>query len=93
MEKTIDLASKAGKVDAVLTHTCPYKYIPQDALLDCIDQKYVSNRMEKFYDIIENILDYDKWWCGHFHINRYSEKINFLYKDIVIFTDFTEGSG
>ena len=26
--------------------------------------------MEKFLDDVEEKLDYDKWYCGHYHIEK-----------------------
>jgi len=30
-------------------------------------------------------LNYIKWYCGHYHINRTVDKIKFIYNDIVQF--------
>ena len=68
-------------VDTVLSHTCPYKYIPREAFLPMIDQSSVDNSTEWWLDGIEDQLDYQRWYCGHWHINKRLEKIHFLFHD------------
>ncbi len=70
------------KVDYILSHTCPYKYIPREAFLPGIDERLVDNSMEDFLDKIEEIVSYDKWYCGHYHISKEIDKLEFLYYDI-----------
>lgn len=70
------------KVDYILSHTCPYKYIPREAFLPGIDERLVDNSMEYFLDKIEEIVSYDKWYCGHYHISKEIDKLEFLYYDI-----------
>ena len=38
--------------------------------------------MEHFLDRVEESIDYDKWYCGHFHTEKEVDKIEFLYKGI-----------
>ena len=63
---------KAGwKIDAVLSHTCPQKYVPVEAFLPSIDQSKVDHSTEEWLDKIENKLKYKEWYCGHWHLNKY----------------------
>lgn len=73
------------KVDIVLTHTCPYKYIPREMFLPNIDQTTVDNSTEVFLDEIEEKLNYQKWYCGHYHTDKNIDSIRFMFKDIVEF--------
>lgn len=66
------------KVDAVLTHTCPERYIPREAFLSGVDQATVDNTTEQWLDTIEERLDYRAWFCGHWHINKRIDKMHFL---------------
>ena len=59
--------SEIYKYNYVLSHTCPYKYMPTHLFLSCIDQSTVDNRTEEFLDAVNNIIDYDTWFCGHYH--------------------------
>jgi len=76
------LAANDWKVDAVLTHTLPYKYIPYEAFLSGIDQSTVDNSTEEWLGTVEERLDYKKWYCGHFHIKKSIDKLQIMYENI-----------
>jgi len=76
------------EVDTVLSHTCPYKYIPTEAFLPSIDQTLVDNSTEKWLDDIENKLTYKYWLCGHWHIDKRIDKIHFLMEDFISLTEY-----
>lgn len=67
------------KVDAVLTHTCPERYIPGEAFLSSVNQATVDNGTEQWLDTIAERLDYRAWFCGHWHINKRIDKMHFLF--------------
>ena len=67
------------KVDAVLTHTCPERYIPREAFLSSVDQLTVDNSTEVWLDTIAERLSYKAWYCGHWHINKRIDKMHFLF--------------
>lgn len=69
-------------VDIVLTHTCPAKYIPTETFLPMIDQSTVDNSTEYWLDTIEDRLTYQKWYCGHWHIDKKIDKIRFIMDDL-----------
>ena len=71
--------------DIILSHTCPYKYEPREIFLNEIDQSKVDKSMEYFLDKVEKNVDYDKWYCGHYHINKKIDKLEFMYKEIKVF--------
>ena len=73
---------KGQHFDIVLTHTCPYKYEPTEVFLPWIDQDLVDKRMEHFLDEVEESIDYDKWYCGHYHTEKEIDKIEFMYRDV-----------
>ena len=83
METTLELAQKAGHVDFVFSHTCPAKYIPRHTFKVQLDQSKISIRMEEFLDRLEEVLDYDKWYCGHYHTEWSVDRMRFLYFDII----------
>lgn len=76
------LKENNNKVDVILSHTCPYKYIPYEAFLSGIDQSKVDNSTEKFLDIVEATTNYNKWYCGHYHTEKIVDKIKFMYNNI-----------
>lgn len=71
--------------DVVLSHTIPLKYEPVDTFLPGIDQSKVDKSTEIWLNEIEAKLSYDKWYCGHYHIERKVGKIQFLYSEILPF--------
>jgi len=73
---------KGKHFDIVLTHTCPYKFEPRETFIDGLDQSLVDKRTEMFLDNIEENITYDKWYCGHFHTEKKTGKIEFLYESI-----------
>ena len=66
------------KVDLVWTHTCPEKYTPREAFLSGINQASVDNSTEQWLNTIEDRLEYDAWYCGHWHINKRIDRMHFL---------------
>jgi len=76
------LKENNNKVDIILSHTCPYKYIPYEVFLSGIDQSKVDNSTEKFLDIVEATTKYNKWYCGHYHTEKIVDKIKFMYDNI-----------
>lgn len=73
-----ELDSIDWNIDFVLTHTCPTKYIPTEAFLPGLDQSSVDRSTEDWLDEIENNLTYQKWYCGHWHIDKHIDKLSFL---------------
>ena len=79
------LAIVNWKVDTVFSHTCPYKYRPLEAMIHGIDQSTIDTTTEEWLDLIEDKLDYKKWYCGHWHINKRIDKMEFLFHDVRLF--------
>ena len=68
------------QVDYILSHTCPYKYLPYEMFYIGVNQDEVDQSTEKFLDLIEELTDYHKWYCGHFHTDKVVDKINFMFE-------------
>ena len=71
--------------DVILTHTCPYKYEPRETFIKGIDQSKVDKTMEQFLDKVEERISYDKWYCGHYHIEKKIDNIEFMFGRIKVF--------
>ena len=69
------------KIDVILSHTCPERYVPVEAFLSGIDQSTVDNSTEEWLSRIEEKLDYKAWYCGHWHINKRIDRMHFLFHD------------
>ena len=76
---------KGEHIDIVLSHTCPLKYEPTEVFIKGIDQSHVDKSMEKFLDKIEQSIDYDKWYCGHYHTEKQIDKLEFMFGRIKVF--------
>ena len=76
---------KGQHVDIILSHTCPKKYEPTEVFMAGIDQSKVDKSMEKFFDKIEENIDYDKWYCGHYHTEKQIDKLEFMFGRIKVF--------
>jgi 3-oxoacid CoA-transferase subunit A len=72
------LHSRGWEIDVIFSHTCPWKHMPWDELSPHIKQEQVDNSTEKWLDTIEDRLDYDEWYCGHFHIDKWAGKLKFV---------------
>lgn len=75
------LASIDWKIDYVLSHTTPLKYEPVEVFLSCIDQSSVDKSTEEWLDEIEDKLDYEKWYCGHYHTMKKIDKIEIMFEN------------
>ena len=69
-------------VDAILSHTCPFKYIPTEMFLSGIKQSGVDQSTELWLDTIEERINYKAWFCGHWHTDKRIDKMHFLYHGI-----------
>ena len=79
------LAARDWRVDTVLSHTCPAAFVPQEALLAGVDQSTVDTAMEDWLQTIEDRLDYRRWYCGHFHIEKQEGPLRIVHHDILEF--------
>lgn len=76
------LSERDWQVDIVLSHTCPLRYEPIEAFLPSIDQSTVDKSTEQWLQAeIERRLHYERWYCGHYHIEKEIDKLRFLFND------------
>ena len=75
------LAILGNKVDIVLSHTCPFRYQPVETFLPGINQDKVDKTTELWLEKIEKCLTYKKWYCGHFHISKQIDRMQFVFED------------
>ncbi|CAJ1315750.1 metallophosphoesterase family protein [Paenibacillus nuruki] len=77
------------KVDIVITHTCTYQS------LEWIKQHYatevVADPMHDYFQHIQNRLDYQQWYFGHFHQDvQLPDRQRLLYNDLFVISDRKE---
>ena len=80
VERKLDELS--WNVDVVLSHTVPLKYEPTEVFLEGLDQSKVDRTTEKWLDKIEDRLNYQKWYCGHYHTEKKVDKIEIMFENI-----------
>lgn len=76
---------KNEHIDIILSHTCPLKYEPTEVFMKGIDQSDVDKSMEQFLNKVEESIDYDKWYCGHYHTEKQIDKLEFMFGRIKVF--------
>lgn len=81
------LKSLDNQVDIILSHTCPYKYLPHEMFLTDIDQSIIDNSTEYFLDEIEENTNYKLWYCGHFHTDKKVDNVIFMFNKIEKFNE------
>ena len=69
------------KVDIVLSHTCPFCYEPTEAFLPGLDQSLIDSTTELWLDRVERRLDYKKWYCGHWRIDKHVDRMRFMFDE------------
>ncbi|MCL2120642.1 MAG: metallophosphoesterase [Clostridiales bacterium] len=87
------LEEEGWKVDIVLSHTCPYRYIPREVFLPSINQASVDNSTEEWLDAVEDKLTYSSWYCAHFHTYKSIDKMTFLFNDFLELLKVQHNSG
>ena len=76
---------RGWQMPVVLTHTCPLRYKPLEALKPDLDQSTVDCTTELWMDAIESRLRYDHWVCGHFHTDKQIDNLQILFQTFVPF--------
>ncbi len=82
------LEKQGWKVDVVLSHTVPLKYEPMESFMHGVDQEKVDKSTERWLDSIEDRLEYKKWYCGHYHIEKKIDSITFMFENIQELCEF-----
>lgn len=72
-------------IDIVLSHTCPICYEPKEAFLVGLDQSKVDKSTEMWLGSLEYKLNYKKWYCGHYHIEKKIDKVEFMFENFDTF--------
>lgn len=62
--------TKNLRFDFILSHTCPYEYMPRDLFLSVVDQSTVDNSMEHWLSRVCSEVEWFIWLFGHYHDDR-----------------------
>ena len=79
----VQLERAKWNVDYVFSHTVPLSFEPQEAFLPNIDRSTVDKSTERWLDTIEDRLNYENWYAGHFHVDWNLDKVRILYEDFL----------
>lgn len=75
-----------AKIDIMLTHTCPLRFVPTELFIDGIDQNTVDQSTEEFFDKVWNAFPANQkpmWYFGHFHGDKYTDDYVMLFDDVI----------
>lgn len=76
------LSDNKNRIDVILSHTSPAQYIPTEMFIEGVDQSTVDRSTEDWLKELESKIQYQKWYCGHYHTNKSIDKVRFLF-DII----------
>lgn len=79
VENALDLLN--WQIDIVLSHTTPLKYEPVEVFFPGIDQSKLDKSTEEWLDGIEDRLEYEKWYCGHYHTEKKIDRLQIMFND------------
>ena len=73
-----NLRNHNHKVDYILTHTCPKSIIPK--MFKVIP---MNDTITNYLDYIKSIVEYDKWYFGHWHQDKEYRNFRCLYNEVI----------
>ena len=79
-----------NREDIILAHTCPIDHQPIECFLTGIDESRVDTTTEEFLQEITDSIEYNRFYCGHWHTDKQDGKIRFLFHEIVMLEETTE---
>lgn len=83
-EAEYNLAKHNKKVDYIITHCAPYQVEEGNFHFYRDGWGAYSTRNQRYLDILKGVVNYEKWYCGHYHVDRWlDKKIRCIYNDIV----------
>lgn len=71
-----------NKIDFIITHTCSINAFNLMKQSHSMFYKEIEQerQIRIYFSEIEKLVEYDEWFCGHFHITGTYEKTTFLYE-------------
>ena len=70
------LNAEGWRVDVVLSHTCPIKYLPHEMFIGSVNQAIADSSTE-------DRLEYSRWYCGHHHTDKRVDRLRFMSEDFL----------
>ena len=72
-----NLKNHNNKVDYILSHCTATKIQEQ------INMYYKPDTLTDYFDFVYDSVEFEKWFCGHYHVNKDIEKVSVMYDSIV----------
>lgn len=66
-----------NKVDFIISHCC------SDNVQNMINSNYVHDKLTNFFRIIDETVEFKKWFFGHYHIDKDFGKYRCLFEDVI----------
>ena len=78
-EGRVNLEKTGGRVDYILTHTCP-EYVAHELVTDVYPGE---EALQRYLNQIAEDTDFEMWYFGHWHIDETVDNFQCLYHEIV----------
>lgn len=72
-----NLKKHNNKVDFIISHCC------SDNVQNMINSNYVHDKLTNFFSIIDETVEFKKWFFGHYHIDKDFGKYRCLFEDVI----------
>lgn len=72
-----NLEKHNNKIDFIISHCC------SDNVQSMINSNYVHDKLTNFFRIIDETVEFKKWFFGHYHIDRDFGKYRCLFEDVI----------
>ena len=74
-KRVFEVIKNNNDIDIVLSHTCPYKYMPREVFMAGVDQSKVDYSTEKFLDELEKNIKNKKYFDNYSYMEYTGEKL------------------
>lgn len=78
------LAERGWRVDYVVTHACSTRMLPRALYPDDAFRHPDSDRLTDYLDTLEDRLEFGRWYCGHYHVNRDLDDLHTVLYDRIV---------
>lgn len=72
-----NLEKHNNKIDFIISHCC------SDNVQNMINSNYVHDKLTNFFRIIDETVEFKKWYFGHYHIDKDFGKYRCLFEDVI----------
>lgn len=85
------MQKRNNKIDYIFTHTAPLGYEPTEMFIANKSGKKkkktyrldIDKSLEKWLDTMEQKITYEKWFCGHYHTDKQTDRLELMFHRIL----------